>query len=331
MSSSRARVLLLGMGVTAESAFAALVERFDVCAVVCSAPPGDVLAQRAAALGVPMCTDTSLTSVARCIEQHQPDGVVVSSYDRVLPANLLAGRPFVNVHYAPLPRYRGRATVNWALINGETSWAITVHVMTPALDDGGILVQQSVPITDTDTVSDVYARLNDVQQRVLAEAVSRCLAGDPGRRQAGEATYACTRVPADGEIDWTRPTAQIGRLVRALAPPYPGAYTYRGRRRLWVTAGHPLERPPVFEGRIPGRVVQVSRTEGWVDVLTGDGVFRLEALQADGEDAVPAYDHVRSVRETLGLQLRDLAAYVAELEAELRGLRGQLTREGRAS
>ena len=116
------------------------------------------------------------------------------------------------MHYAALPHYRGRANVNWAIINGEPETAMTVHVMAPGLDAGNILHQQSVPIGPDDTVGQLYARLNDVQRQVLGDTVARHLAGDDGVPQnATDATYGCTRVPEDGEIHWGGSTAESTR------------------------------------------------------------------------------------------------------------------------
>ena len=96
-----------------------------------------------------------------------------------------------------------------------------MHVLVAELDAGPILFQQQVAIGDDDTVADVYARLNELQRRHLGPAAERHLDGDPGRAGRGAATYTCTRVPADGEIDWDRPTADVHALVRALADPFP--------------------------------------------------------------------------------------------------------------
>ena len=219
------------------------------------------------------------------------------------PPRLLECCPFVNVHYAPLPEYRGRATVNWAIINRRPATAITVHVLVAELDAGPILFQRAVAIEPDDTVTDLYARLNELQRIHLGAAVERHLDGDPGTAQdEAAATYTCTRVPRDGEIDWNRPTADVYALVRALADPFPGAFTYLDARRLVIWRAARPESPRRWAGRVPGRVVGRSAAEGWVDVLTGDGVLRLHTVQRDGERPQPAADVITSVRATLGLR-----------------------------
>ena len=214
--------------------------------------------------------------------------MLVSSYDRILPPALLDRCPFINVHYAPLPELRGRATVNWAIIDRRADTAITVHVLAAQLDAGAILFQQRVPIGRHDTVSDLYARLNELQRVHLAPAVERYLAGDPGTAQdESAATYGCTRVPVDGEIDWGRPTEDTYALVRALTEPFPGALTYIEAHPLVVWRAAPVDAPRRWAGRVPGRVVGRSAAEGWVDVLTGDGVLRLETVQLEGQERRP--------------------------------------------
>ncbi|MEU4563811.1 formyltransferase family protein [Actinoplanes sp. NPDC023936] len=315
-SSERPRIVLVGIGPTTATALAGLTAEFTVAALL-RAGQDDTTAL-AAGHGVPVVGDTSVVSLRRVVERERPDAVVVSSYDRILPADMLAGIPFVNVHYAPLPRYRGRATVNWALINGETDAYIAIHCLEPALDAGGVLYSGSVPIGAHDTVSTLYDRLNELQRGNIAAAVRRRLSGDSGEEQdEGTATYCCTRLPEDGEIHWSAPTSTIDRLVRSLTPPFPAAYTYLGLRRLLVHRAEPRLDAPRYEGRVPGRPVGRSSAEGWVDVLTGDGVLRLHTVELDGDGPVPAADVIRSVKQTLGLRTQDLLSKIADLEARL--------------
>lgn len=307
MSTRRPRVALLGLGPTTFSALSGLAKGCDVVALIRTG--SDAVCARAAELGIATVPEATLPAIRAVVDEYAPDCVVVSSYDRILPADLVTARPFINVHYAPLPRLRGRATVNWALLNGEERAWISIHWLAPGLDAGGILYQESVRIGSRDTVADLYAELNDLQEHHLVEAVQKAVAGDPGRPQAeSAATYACTRIPEDGEIDWTQPTDLIDRQVRALVDPFPGAFTWLGLNQLWIDAAEPAKDAPLWEGRIPGRVVGVSRSAGSVDVLTGDGVLRLYRVRSDAGEPIPAAIAIRSVRTTLGLRTSDLVA-----------------------
>jgi len=315
-STDRPRLVLVGIGPTTATALAGLVGEFDVVTLLRSGD--DEVTTFAAGHDVPVVADTSVASLREVVEREKPDAVVVSSYDRILPAEMLAGRPFVNVHYAPLPRYRGRATVNWALINGEPDAHISIHSLEPELDAGGLLYSGSTPIGPADTVTDLYDRLNDLQRQHIAAAVRRRLGGDGGDPQdESAATYACTRLPSDGEIRWAGSTGEADRLIRALTAPFPGAHTYAGLRRLVVHRAEPRPDAPRYEGRVPGRLAGRSTAEGWVDVLTGDGVLRLHTVQLDGGEPAPAAQVLRSVKQTLGLLPHDLLAKIADLESRL--------------
>lgn len=323
MRNSNARVLLVGQGPTAESAFAALSERFNVSGLVRSSNPDDVLIPAARRQGAKVFCDATVGGVRAAIAELDPDVVVVSSFDRILSADLVSERPFINVHYAPLPRYRGRAVVNWAIINGESETAISIHCLEPELDAGGILFQELVPIGKRDTVTELYKRLNAVQRGALASAVERRLDGDVGVVQdESAATYACTRLPSDGEILWSSSAEQIDRLIRALCPPFPGAFTWLGMERIIIDEAEPLADSPTFSGAVPGRVASVDRSEGTADVLTGDGVLRVYSVQRESGIKLPAASVFSSVRMTLGLSMNDLLGCIQELQAETRLLRG---------
>ncbi|MEV7648996.1 formyltransferase family protein [Arthrobacter sp. NPDC089319] len=281
------------------TALESLLETFDVCGLVRSPAPEDDVSALANDVGTELSHDTSISGVNSFIARHRPEAVVVSSFHRILPEKMLGALPFVNVHYAPLPRYRGRATVNWAIINGELSTAISIHDLAPRLDAGGILFQQHVAISDTDTAATLYARLNTIQRAELGKAVHRRLEGDMGVPQDdSKATYVCARLPQDGEIDWSQPAESIHRLVRALVYPFPGAFTWLGNRQLTVKHCEVVT-DFVYEGRVPGRVVHVDRQNGAVDVLAGDRIVRLLNIESEGRDAAPA-EIIHSTRATLG-------------------------------
>ena len=320
------RILLLGMGPTGLSALESLAGQFHVVGIVRRVQTGaeadDVVAGRAHELSVPVLPDVSVDGVRRAVEESQPHCTVVSSYDRILGPHILSHGKFVNVHYAALPQYRGRANVNWAILNGEPETAITIHAIAPGLDDGNILFQQTVPIGPDDTATDIYHTLNEIQREVLSETVARYLDGFPGVPQnEPESTYGCSRVPADGEIDWSQSTDRIYALIRALSPPYPGAHSYLEARRIAIVRASPVRDGPRYVGRIPGRVVGRSRADGYVNVLTCDGMLRIHEVAVDENGGtVPASAVITSSRQTLGLRNADLLLRIEELERRLKEL-----------
>lgn len=306
-------VVLIGLGSTSATAFSALEERFRILALI--RPGADEVVQMAWEAGVRVVSDVSVVSVTAVIEELKPDIVVVSSFNKVLPAKLLQARPFVNVHYAPLPRYRGRATVNWAILNNEAEAAISIHCLVEALDAGGILVQRSVPIHPRDTVTDLYLRLNALQRELLADAAERRLNGDMGDQQnEALASYCCGRLPSDGMINWSNSTASIDRLIRSLGGDFPSAFSFSGVRKIEIVRAEPVVNCRNYEGRVPGRVVEVNRRKGDVDVLTGDGVLRLQEVRLPGANSQAPAELIATTRMSLGLVLADLPALINALQ-----------------
>jgi methionyl-tRNA formyltransferase len=324
-------VLLIGMGATTLTALESLLETCRVVGVVRESadPLRDPVLALAGRAGVRVFDDASVQGVDRAVRATEPDCVVVSSFGRLLPAATIARCPFLNVHYAPLPAYRGQANVNWAIVNGETRTGLSIQVLELEADAGPVLFQETLDIKPGDTVADLYAGLNELQRKHLGATVVRFLAGDRGTpQQPGEATYGCMRLPCDGEIDWTRDTIAIDRLVRALVRPFPGAFTYAGGERLVIWKAQQVVNAPKYAGRIPGRVVAVSRREGHVDVLTGDGTLRLLEVQREGEEPCQAATVIKSVRTTLGLRSGDLLGRITALEAEVKRMQALLRELG---
>jgi methionyl-tRNA formyltransferase len=324
------RVLLLGMGITALSALDSLAARFQVVSVIRDAQPGldendDEVRRRARELGVPVIADISMAAVEQAVTDFNPDCTVVATFDRILPPRILNRGRFVNVHYAPLPRCRGRAVVNWALLNGESEWAITIHAIAPDLDAGNVLYQKRVPIGPDDTVGGLYNAWNEILRGVLAETVERYINGYTGEPQdESAATYGCTRVPDDGEIDWSDSTEHIYALVRSLGPPYPSAYTYLETRRILIARAAPVQDGRRYVGRVPGRIVGRSRQNGHVDVLTGDGVLRIHEVGADDSAVGPASAVITSTRQTLGLRAGQLIPRIEALERQVADLAAEI-------
>jgi methionyl-tRNA formyltransferase len=316
-----ANVLLIGLGPTTLTALKSLRAKCNVQGIVrpidIASKGDDPVFSLAEQVSIPMFSDPSQKEIQSLILKLQPDCVVVSSYHQILPKDLLELSTFINVHYSPLPQYRGRANVNWALINDEPCAAITIHKISPDLDEGNILFQQLLPICGDDTVADLYDRLNDIQQQHLGETVLKALNGYEGIEQDGaEATYCCTRLPEDGEINWSNFTRSIDCFIRALVTPFPGAYTYFQGKKLLIWKARPVDNPPAYIGRIPGRVIGRSK-EGYIDVLTGDSVLRIFEVQFEGSEKTAAANIVKSIKSTLGLQTSDLLNRIQILEQEI--------------
>jgi methionyl-tRNA formyltransferase len=164
-----------------------------------------------------------------------PDFLFSFYYRSLLPAALLASarRGALNMHGSLLPKFRGRAPVNWAILKGERETGATLHYMVERADAGDIVDQLAVPILADDDALEVFAKVTVAAETILARSLPKLVAGTaPRRPQAilpGE--YFGRRTPADGRIEWTRPAREIHDLVRAVAPPFPGAFTHLSGER----------------------------------------------------------------------------------------------------
>jgi methionyl-tRNA formyltransferase len=317
------RILLLGFGPTTRTALDGLLGSFLVMALVRDGD--DEVTAHARESGVAVEILRSPAEIFELVAGLTPDCVVVSSYNRILSDPVLDLCPFVNVHYSPLPQYRGRANVNWALINHESHAAVTVHCITAGLDAGGVLAQKLIAIEPRDTIGTLYDRLNPIQREILPQAVNRRLQGDLGDPQdESNATYCCGRLPGDGEIDWSASTRDIDALVRALGPPYPEAFTFLGLERVSVIEAEPSPDSRVFVGRVAGRVVGWSATEGWSDILTADGLLRVRRVRLGGVERAAA-SLLNSTHLTLGLRNIDLLSKIESLDAHIAELTARTT------
>jgi len=174
------------------------------------------------------------------IAASAPDYIFSFYYRALLAAPLLACARWgaLNMHGSLLPKYRGRACVNWAILNGETQTGATLHYMVDKPDAGPIVAQEAVAIGIDDTALVVSHAVAKAAARLLARWLPTLAAGPPAGRpmNLSKGSYFGARTPEDGRIDWSWPAARIHALIRAVAPPFPGAFTDLSSQRL-VFAG----------------------------------------------------------------------------------------------
>ena len=193
---------------------------------------------RSRALPVISPEDANDAAVVAQIRMLQPDFLFSFYYRNMLGAELLALPRYgaYNMHGSLLPKYRGRVPVNWAVIMGEQETGATLHQMVAKPDAGGIVDQQAVPIGPEDTAADVFGKVTEAAEQVLARALPSLIAGTaritPQDLRRG--SYFGGRKPDDGRIDWTKSAREVHNLVRGVAPPYPGAFTQLGGTRLRI-------------------------------------------------------------------------------------------------
>jgi methionyl-tRNA formyltransferase len=230
--------------------------------------------------GLPVHVPDSLgEEEARTIRELRPDVIFSFYYRLVIPLSILRLAPLgaFNIHGALLPRYRGRACVNWAVLRGETETGVTLHHMTERVDAGRIVDQEVVPIDPDDTAYDVSEKMIPAAGEVLRRSLPAILANAAQGREQDEsqATYFGRRRPEDGQIDWTQPARMIYDLVRAVAHPFPGAFTYLEGEKLFIWTAKFLLEEECFA---PGFVVSSCPLK----VGAGSGVLRIDRAQWSG-------------------------------------------------
>jgi methionyl-tRNA formyltransferase len=253
------------------------------------------VAATAAEYGIPAVTpaDANTPDLQSRLAELQPDFIFSFYYRSMLGSGLLsaARRGALNMHGSLLPRYRGRAPVNWAILRGEHETGATLHYMVERADAGDIVDQLAVPILQDDDAREVFGKVTVAAETVLARSLPGLIAGTAPRHiqpiEPGQ--YFGRRRPEDGRIDWSWPARQIHNLVRAVAPPFPGAFADAGGQRWEIhktrvtdrtTTPSPHARMVGLEGRCyveccDGSVLQL------LAVTAAAGPLRLDELATE--------------------------------------------------
>jgi methionyl-tRNA formyltransferase len=229
----------------------------------------------------------------RMVQGLAPDFIFSFYYRAMLKAPLLAAarRGALNMHGSLLPNYRGRAPVNWAILRGERESGATLHYMVARADAGDIVDQLAVPILEDDDAREVFAKVTVAAETILARSLEPLVHGRAPRRPQPLETgqYFGRRRPEDGRIDWHWPARRIHDLVRAVAPPFPGAFARVGAEQWQIHRTR-------LTGTLPagGATPRLYGAQGHCLVVCGDGqVLRLLA----GADARGPLDLARLSRE----------------------------------
>jgi len=240
---------------------------------------------------LPLFTAASpeLPAIVETLRAEAPDVLLSVWYRRLLGPDLLA-LPRVaalNLHGSLLPAYRGRAPVNWVLVNGERQTGVTLHHMTAEADAGDIVAQQPIDIEPDDTALTLYTRMVKVGVEVLLDAYPAVLASTAPRipQDHARATVFPRRRPEDGRVEWTWPAARIADMIRAVTHPYSGAFVGDGTRRLFLWSASAV--PGIGRGPRPGTLLEILPGQG-VTVATGEGALRLLRVQSGGAAEQPA-------------------------------------------
>jgi len=219
------------------------------------------------------------------IAQMGPDLILSAYYRNMISTKVLglARLGAFNMHGSLLPKYRGRAPINWAILHGEPRIGMTLHRMVREPDAGAIVDQEGVDIGPRDTAEQAFRRVLPCARRVLGRQIKALLSGTAPEipQDASQATYFGGRKPEDGRIDWNRTSREIFNLVRAVTDPYPGAFSDVGAARLMVWWAEPDSNSAHGRTGRPGEVLSASP----LVVATGDGALELTRIEWRGGPA----------------------------------------------
>jgi methionyl-tRNA formyltransferase len=238
-------------------------------------------------------------NVRAIFESISPDACVVVAYGKILPAWMLAIPRLgcINVHASLLPKYRGAAPINWAIVSGERETGVTIMQMDVGMDTGPMLTQRSIRIGDDETTPQVSERLARLGAELLSETLPRIERGEipPLTQDDSAATYAPMLKREDGLIDWRMSASEIANRVRAFQP-WPGTYTNFRGGRLIIWRGH--EAPYRQDANVtaePGTILNIDES-GIMVVCSDLGALLIEEVQVEGKRRVAAREFANGTR-----------------------------------
>jgi methionyl-tRNA formyltransferase len=232
---------------------------------------------------------------------HDAEVAVVVAYGRILPDEFLntPARGCINVHFSLLPKYRGAAPANWAIVNGEKQTGVTTMFIEPALDTGPILLQRATKIGAAETAPELMERLSEIGAELLSETLVRLDGLIPQPQDDAQATFAPILKKEDGVIDWSQPAEIIERAIRGFQP-WPTAYTTFRSRGLTLWEAQPLL--CVTSAIEPGEVIAAQRDE--LVVQCGhQTALRLLEVQPEARKRLAARDFINGMHIKVGDRL----------------------------
>ncbi len=225
---------------------------------------------------------------------HKANIAVVVAYGRILPETFLNAFPkgAINVHFSLLPKYRGAAPVNWAIVNGETETGVTTMQMDAGLDTGDILLQRSTSIVTDETAIGLMARLSYISADVLSETVANLDAIESKQQDHSLATLAPMMKREDGVIDWQMSAKEISNRVRGFQP-FPTAFTYLQKTKLTLWRAFPAD-VSVVDGFV-GEIVEAHGDDFLV--RCGDAsILKIDEIQPEGKRKMAVRDFLNGFK-----------------------------------
>jgi methionyl-tRNA formyltransferase len=264
-------------------------------------PPLKMAAERR---GIPVLQPEKIkkdAAVLTNLRKIAPDIIVVAAYGQIIPSAIidLPRYKSVNVHFSLLPKYRGAAPVQWAILNGEEKTGVTIFELNERMDEGDIISQLETPIQLRENARELEERLSRLGAGLLVKTLEKIDRLPRLPQDHRQATLAPRLSKGQGKIDWHRDAVAVDRMVRAFTP-RPGADTFLCGQRIIIRAGKPLT--AVSRPMEPGRIAEVAR-EGLVVGCGGESAFLIERLQRENRKEMAAADFLRGARIKTGDRL----------------------------
>lgn len=259
--------------------------------------------EKAIELGIPVYQPVKVKEEGfiEMLEEMKPDAIVVAAFGQILPKRLLDIPEYgcINIHASLLPKYRGAAPIQWAVINGEKETGITTMMMSAGLDTGDMLEKVVIPIEPDETGGSLHDKLSAAGGPLILSTLKKAEEGTLIRTpQTEEGTcYAKMLTKSLGDIDWNQDAQSIERLIRGLNP-WPSAYTFLNGKTLKIWQAQVLEEE--YEG-VPGQVIKAAK--GGLLVKTGKGTLQITSLQLEGKKRMDTDAFLRGCPVEQGTQL----------------------------
>ena len=253
-------------------------------------------------LGIPVFQPVKIREAKDVLEKTEADVCVVAAFGQIIPASILHMKKYgcINVHASLLPKYRGAAPIQWAVIDGEKESGVTIMQMDEGLDTGDMLAKAIVPLDEKETGGSLFDKLSEAGGRLCVETLVKLEKGEITPEKQGESptAYASMLDKKMGNIDWNKSAVVIERLVRGLNP-WPSAYTHLDGKTLKIWACDVL--PQSASKGESGEILEVTKDA--IHVQTGDGILVLREIQLAGKARMDAGAFLRGYKVVPGTVL----------------------------
>lgn len=238
----------------------------------------------------------------RTLEETPADAIVVIAFGQIVPASILHMKKYgcINVHGSLLPKYRGAAPIQWAVIDGERESGVTIMQMDEGLDTGDMLLKGSVVLDEKETSGSLFNKLSALGASLCVEALEKLEKGELTPEKQGESPteYARMLTKEMGELDFSRDAVTLERLIRGFNP-WPSAYTRLGDKTLKIWAADVCEKQEPESQ--PGTVTEVAKQD--FTVACGEGALKITELQLQGKKRMDAAAFLRGYHLEAGMKL----------------------------